>query len=102
MAFELDRRFTVANVIQIGLIVVGGFSGFLRLDYQVSRTQSDVIAIQVETEKRIARFEAVALQYDARIRAVELAQAVYNADLRAIQGGLNEIKEQLRRMSGLQ
>lgn len=37
--------------------------------------------------------------YEGRIRAVEIAQASQTSDLRSIQTGINEIKDQMRRLT---
>lgn len=97
---EIDWKLSVGNILTIGAVLSGLAAGWFGMQYQVNHLQREMSRLQVESAERVHKFESIAMTYESRIRAVEIAQASTSADLRSIQTGINEIKEQLRRIGG--
>lgn len=63
------------------------------------RAALDMIHRHSPGSTRRLTLEMTASAYESRIRAVEIAQASQTSDLRSIQTGINEIKDQMRRLT---
>ena len=100
MAFEFDKRVSWGNIVTVSVLVVGLVAGWTSMKAATERAEADILRLQADTDRRIKAFEETARAYEGRIRAVEIAQASQSSDLRSIQQGINEIKEQLRRLGG--
>lgn len=90
---------STANKITIAVVAAGVISSFSVTQYQVGVLDRRLEEMNSASSERVARFEAVAKSYESRIRAVEISHASQTSDLRNIQIGINEIKDQIRRLS---
>lgn len=93
-------KLSAANWITISLVAAGVVSSFAVAQYQIGSMEKRIEAMNRDATERIIKFEMVANAYESRIRAVEIAQASQTSDLRNIQIGINEIKDQIRRITG--
>lgn len=99
MELQFDPRFSIGNVITICIAAAGIVSSFAVAQYQIVSLGRSLERVQSEADERAARLEVTASAYESRIRAVEIAQASQTSDLRSIQAGINEIKDQVRRLT---
>ena len=93
-------KLSAANWITIALVAAGVVSSFAVAQYQIGSMENRIEAMNRDATERVTKFEMVANAYESRIRAVEIAQASQTSDLRNIQIGINEIKDQIRRITG--
>src|SRR5690554_3535758 len=93
-------KLSAANWITIALVAAGAVSSFAVAQYQIGAVERRIEAMNRDATERATKFEMIANAYESRIRAVEIAQASQTSDLRNIQIGINEIKDQIRRITG--
>lgn len=96
MALDLST----ANKITIILVAAGVVGNYAVTSYKIDTFDQRIERVQMEASEHVTKFEMLANAYESRIRAVEIAQASQTSDLRNIQIGINEIKDQIRRITG--
>lgn len=99
MSFEYDPKISFGNIVTVGVVLAGIIASFAVAQYQIADIGRRMERMQSESSEKAARLEMSASAYESRIRAVEIAQASQTSDLRSIQAGINEIKDQMRRLT---
>ena len=97
--FQWDMKMSLGNIITIGVLVVSLTGAFVTVQNQVGNMQASIVELQNRQSEKNNRWEAISEAYEKRIRAIEIAQASQSSRLEAIQIGINDIKDQLRRIA---
>ena len=99
MSFSYDPKISFGNILTVGVVLAGLIASFAVAQYQIADMGRRMEQMHADATERAARLDLAANAYESRIRAVEIAQASQTSDLRNIQIGINEIKDQVRRLA---
>lgn len=94
---EIERKISWANIITIGLIVVGGLGSWYTTSAQVANNKTAISDLANSLDREVTTRASVASSTDARIRSLELTMARTDERFNAVMQGLSRIEAKLER-----
>lgn len=95
---EIERKISWANIITIGLIIIGGLGSWYTTSAQVANNKSAISDIASSLKNERAARTSAASSTDARIRALELTMARTDERFNAVMAGLSRIENKLEQL----
>ena len=97
---EIERKISWANIITIGLIVVGGLGSWYTTSAQVANNKMAISDLADALSREATTRTNSAQSTDARIRSLELTMARTDERFNAVMQGLSRIEAKLERLEG--